>query len=138
MMGMGCANDVIAAAVVLWGVLELLFLGVTMLYLAPRMNRLTSPPAVRIWGEAAKLKDGSLARYKGTDICVYNARWAGTHVVCDLQVVSSCRCEVSTTKSPAGRIYASELVYRSVERHYHAIVVDLLVLSIVAPEIANI
>ena len=38
---------VAAAASLVWASLELVFLGVTMLYLAPRMNRLEVPAKVR-------------------------------------------------------------------------------------------
>lgn len=37
---------VICAAILVWAFLELVFLGVTMLYLAPRMNRLEAPAKV--------------------------------------------------------------------------------------------
>lgn len=37
---------VICAAILLWASLELVFVAVTMLYLAPRMNRLEAPAKV--------------------------------------------------------------------------------------------
>lgn len=44
MMGLGMA--VLPYACLAWGVVELVFLAVVMLYLAPRMNRLEAPADV--------------------------------------------------------------------------------------------